>query len=100
MQRRRAWGGFLGAAAAALAEGLLREAFVWGAVLFSLLTAVFGLTGGDIAWLVPMVTVGAAGVALVFWSIWKRWSFGRQWIVLFGVLAVQIGLIVAFWRLH
>jgi len=90
----------VGAAAAALAEGLLREAFVWGAVLFSLLAAVFGLTGGDVAWLVPMLTAGAAGVALVFWSIWKRWPFGRQWAVLLGVLVVQIGLIVTFWRLH
>lgn len=99
-ERRRAWGGFLGAAAAALAEGLLREAAVWGAVLFSLLAAVFGVTGGDIAWLVPMVTAGAVGVVLVFWAIWKRWSFGRQWAVLLGVLIVQIGLIVAFWRLH
>lgn len=99
-RRQLAWGGFLRAAAVALAEGLLREAFIWIAVGFSLFAAVFGVTGGDIAWTVPMVTAGAAGVTLVFWSIFRRWSFGRQWAVLLSVTIVQIGLVVAFWRLH
>ncbi|GAA3754407.1 hypothetical protein GCM10022225_43990 [Plantactinospora mayteni] len=98
--RRRGWGGFLRAAALALAEGFLRETFVWGAVLFSLLAAVFGATGGDVAWMVPMIGSGVAGVVLVFWSIARRWSFGRQWLVLLGVVAVQIVLVVTFWRTH
>lgn len=99
-QRRKAWGGFLRAAGAALAEGLLREAFVWGAVLFSILAAVFGATAGDIVWAVPMVASGIAGIVLVFWSIGRRWSFGRQWLVLLSVVAVQIVLIVALWQTH
>ena len=99
-QRRRAWGGFLRAAAVALAEGLLRETFVWGAVLFSIIAAVFGATGGDIAWLVPMVTAGVAGIVLVVWALLRRWSFGRQWAVLLGVTVTQIALIVIFWQSH
>jgi hypothetical protein len=99
-QRRKAWGGFLRAAAVALAEGFLRESFVWGAVLFSLLTVVFGATAGDVAWAIPMVVAGVAGVVLVFWSIARHWAFGRQWAVLLGVIVVQIGLIVALWRTH
>lgn len=99
-QRRRSWRGFLVTAATALAEGLLRETFVWGAVLFSLMAVVFGATAGDIAWTVPMVAAGAAGIALVFWSIAKRWPFGRQWAVLLAVVAVQAILVVALWQTH
>jgi hypothetical protein len=36
----------------------------------------------------------------VFWSIARRWAFGRQWAVLLGVLLVQVVLMVTFWRLH
>lgn len=99
-RRRRAWGGFLAAAAAALAEGFLREAFVWGAVLFSILVAAFGATSADIAWAVPLVGSGIAGIVLVFWALARHWSFGRQWAVLLGVTAVQIVLIVVLWRTH
>lgn len=99
-QRRRSWGGFLRAAVIALAEGLLREAFVWGAVLFSLLAVVFGATGGDVAWMIPMIGVGVAGIGLVFWALARHWAFGRQWAVLLGVATVQIVVIVVFWRTH
>jgi hypothetical protein len=99
-QRHRAWGGFLRAAAVALAEGFLRETFVWGAVLFSIVGIVFGATAGDVAWAIPMAVVGVAGIVLVFWSIAKRWAFRRQWAVLLGVVLVQIVLIVALWRTH
>ena len=99
-QRRKAWGGFLRAAGVALAEGLLRESFVWGAVLFSILAAVFGATGGDIVWAIPMVASGVAGIVLVFWSLAGRWAFGRQWAVFLGVVTIQIALLVVFWRTH
>lgn len=99
-ERKRAWGRFLGAAAAALAEGLLREAFEWGAVLLSVLAVVFGATAGDILWAVPMVVSGVVGAALVFWAVYRKWSFGRQWSVLLGVMLVQIVLIVALWQTH
>jgi hypothetical protein len=99
-ERRRAWAGFLRAAGVALAEGFLRESFVWGAVLFSVLAVVFGATSGDLTWAVPMVAAGVAGVVLVFWSMARRWAFARQWAVLLGVVVVQIVLIVALWRTH
>lgn len=99
-QRRKAWGGFVRAGLVALAEGLLREAMVWGAVLFSVLAAVFGATAGDRVWAGPMIVSGLVGVALVLVSHWRKWSFGRQWLVLLGVTIVQIGLIVALWRTH
>lgn len=97
-QRRRAWTRFLRAAAVALAEGFLRETFVWGAILFCILAAVFGATAGDIRWAVPMIVSGVAGVVLVFWSIARKWTFGRQWAVLLSVVLVQAVLIVALWR--
>lgn len=99
-ERKQARGGFVRAAAAALAEGLLRETFVWGAVLFSILAAVFGATAGDIIWAVPMVISGVVGIVLVLWAIYRKWSFGKQWLVLLGVMLVQIVLIVALWRTH
>ncbi|HEX6685986.1 MAG TPA: hypothetical protein VF062_24630 [Candidatus Limnocylindrales bacterium] len=99
-ERKRARGGFVRAAAVALAEGLLREVFVWGAVLFSILAAGFGVTAGDVKWAVPMVASGVVGAVLVFWAIFRKWSFGRQWLVLLGVMLVQIVLIVVFWRTH
>jgi hypothetical protein len=97
-QQHRAWGRFLRVAAIALAEGFLRETFVWGAVAFSIIAAVVGATSGEPAWAVTMVAAGIAGTVLVFWSIAKKWSFGRQWAVLLGVLVVQIALIVVLWR--
>lgn len=100
VDRKRAWGKFLRAAAVALAEGLLRDAFEWGAVLLSLLAAVFGATSGDILWAVPMVVVGLGGAVLVFWAVYRKWPFGRQWSVLLGVMLVQILLIVALWQTH
>jgi hypothetical protein len=99
-QRRKAWLRFLPAAIAALLEGLVRESFVWGAVASSLLAIVFGVTSGATAWAVTMAVSGVAGIVLVFWSIARHWAFGRQWAVLLGVLAVQVVLMVTFWRMH
>jgi hypothetical protein len=97
-RRRRAWLPFLATAAAALAEGFLRETMVGGVILFSLITIGFGATAGEVGWAVPLVVSGVAGAVLVFWAIAKRWSFGRQWAVLLGVPALQIVLIVVQWR--
>lgn len=97
-QRRGAWARFIPAAAAALAEGFLRDTMVSGAVLFSILGIVFGATSGNAAWAVSMVILGLASIALVFVAIGRRWSFGKQWAVLLGVSAVQIALIIAVWR--
>jgi hypothetical protein len=97
-RRRKAWARFLVTAGLALAEGFLRNTFVWGAVLFSLVAIGSGVTAGDMAWAVPLVVSGVVGIALVFWSIARRWSFGRQWAVLLGVIIVQIVLIIVQWR--
>jgi hypothetical protein len=96
-QRRKAWLRFLPAAAVALLEGLVRESFVWGAVASSLLAIVFGSTSGVLAWAVTMVVSGLAGMVLVFWSIARHWAFGRQWLVLLGVLVAQLVLMIALW---
>lgn len=97
-RRRKAWVRLLLAAGLALAEGFLRDSFVWGAVLFSLFAAAFGATEGGVAWAVPMVAAGVAGIVLVFWSIARRWALAWQWAVLLGVVVVQIVLIIALWR--
>ncbi len=99
-RRRKAWLRLLPAAALALLEGFVRESFVWGAVAFSLLAIVFGATSGVVAWAVAMIVSGVAGIGLVFWSIARHWAFGRQWLVLLGVLAVQIAGMIALWRTH
>jgi hypothetical protein len=99
-QRRPAWLRLLLAAGLALAEGLLRDACTWGAVLLSIVAVAFGATSGDIAWAVSMIMAGVAGVVLVFWSIARRWSFGWHWTVLLSVTIGQIALLVGLWRTH
>ena len=97
-RRHKAWARFLATAGLALAEGVLRDTFVWGAVLFSLFAAIFGVSAGGMVWAAPMLVVGVAGIVLVFWSMARRWAFGRQWAVLLGVIIVQIILVVVLWR--
>jgi hypothetical protein len=99
-ERRKAWAGVLGAGVVALAEGFLREQMIWGAVLFSILGAVFGATSGDLVWAIPMVASGVVGILLVFLSQARRWAFGRQWGLLLGVVALQCVLIVVLWKAH
>jgi hypothetical protein len=99
-ERRAAKGGFFRAAAVALAEGFLREAVIWGAVLFSVLAAVFGATSGSVAWAIPMVIAGVAGAVVVFVAVARKWTFGAQWAAFMTVLIVEIALIVALWQTH
>lgn len=98
-QRRRAWPRLLGVAAIAFAERFLRDTFVWGAVLFSIVAILIGVTSGSAAWAVVMAVAGVAGVVLVFWALARRWTFRRQWAVLLGVLLVQVVLILMQWRI-
>jgi hypothetical protein len=99
-ERRLARRRLAGAGAAALGEGLLREALVWGAVLASALGAVFGATAGDPVWAVVMVPAGIAGIALVLTAHWRHWAFKRQWATIIAVLSVQCVLIVVLWQTH
>lgn len=98
-QRRKGWVRLAGTGAVAFAERLLRDTFVWGAVLFSIVAIIVGATSGSVAWAASMVVAGVAGIVLVFWALARRWTFGRQWVVLLGVLLVQILLIVLQWRI-
>lgn len=98
-QRRKGWPRMLGTAAVAFAERFLRDTFVWGAVLFSIVAILVGVTSGSAAWAVPMAAAGVAGIVLVFWALARRWTFGRQWAVLLGVLLAQIVLVLVQWRI-
>ncbi|MCT2582376.1 hypothetical protein [Actinophytocola gossypii] len=97
-ERRKAWTRFIPSALVALAEGFLREAMITGAVLFSVIAAVIGATSGEVAWAVACVASGVVGVVLVLVAVARHWSFGRQWAVLLGVLALQVALMVTFWQ--
>jgi hypothetical protein len=97
-ERRKAWTRFIPSALVALAEGFLREALITGAVLFSVIAAVIGATSGDVAWVAACVVSGVVGVVLVLVAVARHWSFGRQWAVILGVLALQIVLMVIFWQ--
>jgi hypothetical protein len=98
--KRKGWLAFVGAALVALAEGFLREIMITGVVLFSVIAAVIGATSGDPAWAVGCVVAGIFGVVLVLLAVARHWSFGRQWAVILGILLLQSGLMVIFWKTH
>ncbi|MCK2244282.1 hypothetical protein [Crossiella sp. S99.2] len=99
-QRRRAWGGFLPRALVALAEGFLRDWMLIGAVLFSVIVGFIGGSSGDLPWIIGGVVAAVTGTALVLIAVARHWSFGRQWTVILGVFALQIVLMILFWRTH
>lgn len=95
--RRKAWTRVVSAGVAALAETFLRDTAIWGAVVFSVVVAVLGVTSGTLVWAVGCLISGVAGIALVLVAV-RRWSLGRQWSVYLGVILVQIVLMVALWQ--
>jgi hypothetical protein len=97
-RRRKAWARLLPSALAAFGEGFLRDELMIGAVLFSVIVAVMGATSGDPAWAVGGVASGVAGTVLVLLAWRRRWSFGRQWAVILGVLLLQVAVMVVFWK--
>lgn len=99
-ERRKAWAGFLPSALAALTEGFLRESLIIGAVLFSVIVLVIGITSDDPAWAVACVVAGVVGTVLVLFAVARHWAFGRQWAVIFSVMLLQCLLMVAFWTGH
>lgn len=99
-ERRRAWAGFLPRGLAVIAEGLLRDAFVYGAVVFSVIVAVLGATSGALAWAVAGIVSGVLGAGLALLSQFRRWSVGGQWAVLATVVVVQAAFMVTFWKIH
>ncbi|HEV8557749.1 MAG TPA: hypothetical protein VGR06_15300 [Actinophytocola sp.] len=96
--RRKAWVRFLAPATAAFAEGFLRNELMVGAVLFSIIVIGIGATSGDPAWTIGCIVSGVAGMVLVGLAWRRRWSFGRQWAVIAGVLMLQIAAMVTFWK--
>lgn len=99
-QRWKAWAGFLPSALAALAEGFLREELIIGAVLFSVIVFVIGVTSGDLVWAVVCIATGIFGTVLVLFALGRRWAFGKQWAVILGVPLLQCVLMFAFWKSH
>jgi hypothetical protein len=99
-QRRKAWAGFLPSALVALAEGFLRESLIIGAVLFSVIVLVIGVTSGDLVWALVCLAAGVGGAVLMLFAVARHWAFGRQWAVILGVLLLQCVLMVAFWTSH
>jgi hypothetical protein len=56
------------------------------------------VTSGDLAWTLGCIISGVAGMVLVGLAWRRRWSFGRQWAVIAGVLGLQITVMVTFWK--
>lgn len=96
-ERRRAWARFVPVALAALAEGIVRDAFVVGAVLFSLVVTVMGATSGQPGWIVAGVVVGVIGTVLPFLALARRWPLRAQWAVLVGIVVAQVVMMTLFW---
>ena len=96
-KRAGAWARFLPSALVALVEGFVRQSMVSGAVLFSLIVAVMGATSGEVGWILGGLVAGVGGAILVFVAV-ARWSFGRQWAVLVGVVVLQCLLMTAYWQ--
>ncbi|MGQ0837433.1 hypothetical protein [Actinokineospora sp.] len=99
-ERRKAMAGMVPRALAALAEGFLRDALSTGAIVFSIIVAVLAATSGDPAWAVAGIVSGVAGAGLMGYALLRHWSFGRQWAVIGGVIAVQAVFMVLFWKTH
>jgi uncharacterized membrane protein HdeD (DUF308 family) len=53
-----------------------------------------------VAWAIPTAAGGIAGVVVVFTALRRRWAFGRQWIVLLGVVVVQAGVLALLSQAH
>ena len=96
-ERRGAWARLIPSALVAFGEGFLRDAMIKGAVLFSVIVVIMGASSGQLGWVIGGVTAGVIGTVLVFVAI-ARWSFGRQWAVLLGVVLLQIVLMTAYWQ--
>jgi hypothetical protein len=85
------------AVAAGVLEGLARDAMVTGAVLFSLITLVAGLTSEDLVVLALGLSTGLVGMVLPVVAVGRRWSVGRTWLVLIGILLADVAMMTLIW---
>ncbi|WP_067479640.1 hypothetical protein [Nocardia amamiensis] len=90
----------LGWAVAAFAEGFLRYELLVGAIFFSIIVTVIGATTDNPAWMSGYIAAGLIGIISVVVALRRRWSFGRQWAVIVGVLAADCVLMTVFWTIH
>lgn len=98
-ERRKAWVRLVPSALAAFAEGLLREYALLGALGTCLFALIFGITSGHPGWTFGLVTSAICGCAVLAVAFLRRWSFGKQWLVLLSVMTLNVGLIVAMEQL-
>ncbi|WP_405160189.1 hypothetical protein OG203_27625 [Nocardia sp. NBC_01499] len=84
----------------AFAEGFLRDQLFVGTVFFSIIVIVIGATSGSPAWMVGYIVAGVIGIALVAVALKRRWSLGRQWLVIIGVIIADVLLMAAFWGIR
>lgn len=98
-ERRQAVGRVIPTALAAFAEGILREFVAFGALLSCVVAVFAALDAESTGWRIGLITVAVVGAVLVVMAMLRRWSFGGQWAVFVGVIAVNVGLIVAMEQL-
>ncbi|MEU1984338.1 hypothetical protein [Nocardia sp. NPDC019395] len=82
---------------ALLAEGLLRRELMVGAVLFSSLTIVVGLSSESLAWQIGYCVAGGSGIVASFVGMRRKWQL--QWLFSIGVLAFNGILLVVHGRI-
>lgn len=87
-------------AVAAFAEGFLRFELLVGAIFFSIVVTVIGATTDNPVWMSGYIAAGFIGIVLVAVALKRRWSFGRQWAVIVGVLVADWILMTVFWTIH
>ena len=103
MTQRRGWDpeglpeGGTAKAAGGLFEGFVRDGFVNGAVLLSLITVVAGFLTKDAASLVIGLVVGVPGLVLPWLSVGRRWSIPTVWVTVLAVIAADVAALVAMW---
>ena len=80
-----------------LFEGFVRDAFVNGAVLLSLIVVVAGFLTKTAHWGVAGVVMGGAGIVLPWTAVGRKWVIPRVWITVIAVIGADVAALALMW---
>lgn len=83
----------------ALSEGIARDRLFVAAAFCSVVVLALGVMSDYLAMMVAGIAVGVAGLVLVVLALGRKWSAGRQWLLIAALFAVNISMMVIAWKL-